>query len=81
MAASPEFLDANSAFDDQQPLRAGVRVPVGARARLEFDTVDVDGRPGGIRGQRLPQNVAGERFGVAALRRNPAVLKIFIVLR
>src|SRR6185436_20339496 len=58
-------LHANPALDHEQPLRARVRVPVGACARLELDVVD-DDRRGGI-GLRLFSGVhrADERARIA----------------
>ena len=41
-----QHLNPDAPLDDEQPLRAVVRVPVRARARLELHTVDIDRRAG-----------------------------------
>jgi hypothetical protein len=58
-------LHANPPFGHQQPLRAGVHVPVGAGTRLELHVVDVHGRPFVVGCQQLRVSRADERRGVS----------------
>jgi hypothetical protein len=63
-------LHANGAFDDEKPLRAGVTVPVGARAGFELDAIDVDGGALAVLGEQFRSRRADERIRVGGTGRS-----------
>ena len=57
-------LHANGAFDDEEPLRARVNVPVRSRAGLELDAINVDRGAFAVRSEQLRPRRADERIRV-----------------
>ncbi len=63
-------LRAYTSFDDEEPLRAGVAVPVGSGAVGERDAVDADGCAGLVLGEPLDVGDAGERLRIGGVERD-----------
>ena len=53
-------VNAHAALDDKEPLRTGMRVPVGSPAVGECHTVHADGNAGFVMGQPLDRRPAEE---------------------
>ncbi len=69
------LLHPHAAFDDEEPLRARMRVPVGPSALVELNEIDVDRRPVIARCEQLGLRWANERLGVGGTQGNGRAAK------
>jgi hypothetical protein len=70
-------LHAHAPFNDEQPLRTGMLVPVGARTGAELDTVHTNRHASVVFGKTLHVRDARKRVRVGGLQRNARGAKDF----
>src|SRR5437879_1100007 len=69
------FLHADAAFDDEEPLRAGVDVPVGPAVAVELNAIHVHGYRDVIGRQALGPRESSERIPVCRRKRHSVPAK------